>query len=78
MVAWSVSSRDPQSVVKQAHSSSMQGIRKLYLTGIHTGGYGDDMENYGLAELLVGARQNRGIRPIRISSIEASQIDERC
>ena len=45
-------SRDPQSVLKQAHQLVDAGYNEIVLTGIHTGGYGDDLENYRLSDLL--------------------------
>ena len=52
------------------------GYKEIVLTGIHTGGYGDDMENYRLTDLLWDLDKVEGLERIRISSIEASQIDE--
>ncbi|MNI05654.1 Threonylcarbamoyladenosine tRNA methylthiotransferase MtaB [compost metagenome] len=70
-------SRDPQSVIKQAHSLVAAGFKEIVLTGIHTGGYGDDLENYRLSDLLWDLDKVEGLERIRISSIEASQIDEK-
>ncbi|GIP20548.1 MULTISPECIES: tRNA (N(6)-L-threonylcarbamoyladenosine(37)-C(2))-methylthiotransferase MtaB [Paenibacillus] len=70
-------SRDPQSVVKQAHSLVAAGFKEIVLTGIHTGGYGDDLENYRLSDLLWELDKVEGLERIRISSIEASQIDDK-
>lgn len=53
------------------------GYKEIVLTGIHTGGYGDDMENYDLTDLLWDLDKVEGLERIRISSIEASQIDDR-
>ncbi|RRJ66727.1 tRNA (N(6)-L-threonylcarbamoyladenosine(37)-C(2))-methylthiotransferase MtaB [Paenibacillus oralis] len=70
-------SRDPQSVVQQARQLVAAGYKEIVLTGIHTGGYGDDLENYRLSDLLWDLDKVEGLGRIRISSIEASQIDER-
>ncbi|USB34440.1 tRNA (N(6)-L-threonylcarbamoyladenosine(37)-C(2))-methylthiotransferase MtaB [Paenibacillus sp. YPG26] len=70
-------SREPQSVIKQAHSLVAAGFKEIVLTGIHTGGYGDDLENYRLSDLLWDLDKVEGLERIRISSIEASQIDEK-
>jgi MiaB-like tRNA modifying enzyme len=67
-------SRDPKSVVAQARKLAAAGYKEIVLTGIHTGGYGDDLENYDLADLLVDLDKVEGLERIRISSIEASQI----
>ena len=70
-------SRDPQSVIAQARKLVASGYKEIVLTGIHTGGYGDDLENYDLADLLVDLDKVEGLERIRISSIEASQISEK-
>lgn len=70
-------SRDPQSVVNQARQLVAAGYKEIVLTGIHTGGYGDDLENYRLSDLLWELDRIEGLERIRISSIEASQIDEK-
>lgn len=70
-------SRDPQSVVAQAKQLVASGYKEIVLTGIHTGGYGDDLENYDLSDLLMDLDKIDGLGRIRISSIEASQIDEK-
>ncbi|MCR2803193.1 tRNA (N(6)-L-threonylcarbamoyladenosine(37)-C(2))-methylthiotransferase MtaB [Paenibacillus soyae] len=69
-------SRDPQSVLEQAKALVAAGYKEIVLTGIHTGGYGDDMENYNLTSLLWDLDKVEGLERIRISSIEASQIDD--
>ena len=70
-------SRDPKSVLEQAKMLVEAGYKEIVLTGIHTGGYGDDLENYDLTDLLWDLDKVEGLERIRISSIEASQIDER-
>ncbi|SFF00056.1 threonylcarbamoyladenosine tRNA methylthiotransferase MtaB [Paenibacillus catalpae] len=69
-------SRDPKSVLEQAKQLVASGYKEIVLTGIHTGGYGDDMENYRLTDLLWDLDKIDGLERIRISSIEASQIDD--
>lgn len=69
-------SRKPDSVLNQARQLVAAGYKEIVLTGIHTGGYGDDLENYRLANLLSDLDKIEGLERIRISSIEASQIDE--
>lgn len=70
-------SRDPLSVLNQARQLVAAGYKEIVLTGIHTGGYGDDMENYRLSDLLWDLDAVEGLERIRISSIEASQIDDK-
>lgn len=70
-------SREAKSIIAQAHQLVEAGYKEIVLTGIHTGGYGDDLENYDLSDLLWDLEQVDGLERIRISSIEASQIDEK-
>ncbi|MEC0183249.1 tRNA (N(6)-L-threonylcarbamoyladenosine(37)-C(2))-methylthiotransferase MtaB [Paenibacillus peoriae] len=70
-------SRDAASIIAQARQLVHAGYKEIVLTGIHTGGYGDDMENYDLSDLLWDLEKVEGLERIRISSIEASQIDEK-
>lgn len=69
-------SRKPESVLNQARQLVASGYKEIVLTGIHTGGYGDDLENYRLSNLLEDLDKVEGLERIRISSIEASQIDD--
>lgn len=70
-------SRDPQAVIKQAQALVNAGYLEIVLTGIHTGGYGQDFKDYNLAQLLRDIEANvKGIKRLRISSIEASQITD--
>ena len=70
-------SRDPQEVIRQAQQLVDAGYKEIVLTGIHTGGYGEDMKDYNLAALLRDLEaQVKGIKRLRISSIEASQITD--
>jgi threonylcarbamoyladenosine tRNA methylthiotransferase MtaB len=72
-----VRSRDPKEVVRQSQQLVDAGYKEIVLTGIHTGGYGLDFENYKLADLLRDLdKEVAGLRRIRISSIEASQISD--
>ncbi|MDF2607427.1 MAG: modification enzyme MiaB family [Bacillales bacterium] len=70
-------SRDPQDVINQAQKLIDSGYHEIVLTGIHTGGYGEDLEDYSLAKLLedLDDRLQGDVR-IRISSIEATQISD--
>lgn len=70
-------SRKPENVLQQARKLVEAGYKEIVLTGIHTGGYGDDFEDYKLADLLWDLDKIEGLHRIRISSIEASQIDDR-
>ncbi len=69
-----VRSRKPESVIAQARRLVAAGYYEIVLTGIHTGGYGEDLEGYTLAQLLQELERVDGLYRIRISSIEASEI----
>ncbi|GGI10726.1 tRNA (N(6)-L-threonylcarbamoyladenosine(37)-C(2))-methylthiotransferase MtaB [Gottfriedia solisilvae] len=69
-------SRDPKEVVRQATQLVESGYKEIVLTGIHTGGYGQDMKDYNLSMLLKDLETVDGLKRVRISSIEASQITD--
>lgn len=70
-------SRDPQEVIRQAQQLVDAGYLEIVLTGIHTGGYGEDLKDYNLARLLRDLEtQVKGLKRLRISSIEASQLTD--
>ncbi|MCI3919681.1 tRNA (N(6)-L-threonylcarbamoyladenosine(37)-C(2))-methylthiotransferase MtaB [Paenibacillus sp. TRM 82003] len=79
IIPWSrglLRSREPESVVKQAHMLVEAGYKEIVLTGIHTAGYGEDLDGYNFASLLRDLSKVDGIERLRISSIEASQITD--
>jgi len=70
-------SRDPKAVIRQARQLVDAGYREIVLTGIHTGGYGTDLKDYNLAMLLSDLEEQvEGLKRLRISSIEASQLTD--
>ncbi|KIL23664.1 tRNA (N(6)-L-threonylcarbamoyladenosine(37)-C(2))-methylthiotransferase MtaB [Bacillus sp. FSL W8-0645] len=70
-------SRDPEEVINQAQQLVDAGYKEIVLTGIHTGGYGEDLKDYNFAKLLKELdKRVSGLKRIRISSIEASQITD--
>ncbi|QUW22210.1 tRNA (N(6)-L-threonylcarbamoyladenosine(37)-C(2))-methylthiotransferase MtaB [Sporosarcina sp. Marseille-Q4063] len=70
-------SRDPQEVIRQAQQLVDAGYLEIVLTGIHTGGYGEDLKDYNLAALLRDLESEvKGLKRLRISSIEASQLTD--
>ena len=77
MGAWFKRSRDPQDVVRSAQQLVDAGYLEIVLTGIHTGGYGEDLKDYNLAQLLRDLEsQVKGLKRLRTSSIEASQLSD--
>ena len=80
IIPWSrglLRSRDPENVISQAQKLVDAGYKEIVLTGIHTAGYGEDMTDYNFANLLWDLETKvDGLKRIRISSIEASQITD--
>src|SRR5690625_3183537 len=80
IIPWSrglLRSRDPENVMEQAQKLVDASYKEIVLTGIHTAGYGEDMSDYNFARLLRDLETKvEGLKRIRISSIEASQITE--
>ena len=69
-----VRSRQKESVLNQAQRLVDNGYVEIVLTGIHTAGYGEDLDDYSFYELLVDLVKIKGLKRLRISSIETSQI----
>jgi len=69
-------SRDKDSVLSQAKTLVANGYVEIVLTGIHTAGYGEDLDNYSFYDLLVDLVKIDGLKRLRISSIETSQISD--
>ena len=80
IIPWSrglLRSREPENVIEQAQKLVNAGYKEIVLTGIHTAGYGEDMPDYNFAMLLRDLETKvHGLKRIRISSIEASQITD--
>lgn len=72
-----IRSRKPENIVLQARKLAQAGFREIVLTGIHTGGYGADLDGYRLSHLIEELEQVEELYRMRISSIEASEIDDR-
>ncbi|NLC94478.1 MAG: tRNA (N(6)-L-threonylcarbamoyladenosine(37)-C(2))-methylthiotransferase MtaB [Bacilli bacterium] len=71
-------SKKPEDVINEIQNLVKYGHLEIILTGIHTGGYGVDFENYDLADLISDIEKNvKGIKRLRISSIEISQIGDK-
>lgn len=71
-----VRSRSPESVLKQAQELVDRGYYEIVLTGIHTAGYGEDLDHYSFYDLLVDLIKIKGLKRLRISSIETSQVPD--
>ncbi|MGL5042878.1 MAG: tRNA (N(6)-L-threonylcarbamoyladenosine(37)-C(2))-methylthiotransferase MtaB [Culicoidibacterales bacterium] len=72
-----IRSRPVEDVLQQSRKLVENGYKEIVLTGIHTAGYGEDLIDYSFAKLLYAlSTEVPGLQRLRISSIEASQIDD--
>lgn len=72
-----VRSKPRDIVLNEAQILADRGYKELVLTGIHTGGYGLDFENYRFYDLLKDLVNTvEGIKRIRISSIEINELTD--
>ena len=71
-----VRSEKPDVVLNQARQLVKNGHVELVLTGIHTGAYGEDIEDDNFADLLKELLQIDGLLRLRISSIEATELTD--
>lgn len=73
-----IRSEKPEVVIEKAQRLVDNGFYEIVLTGIHTAGYGEDLENYEFGDLLNDLSQKvKGLKRLRISSIETSQITDK-
>lgn len=70
-------SRKKEDVLNEASYLVTQGYKEIILTGIHVGGYGQDINDYSFSDLVEELSNIEGLRRITISSIEASEIDDK-
>ena len=72
-----VRSKRPEDVIKEVKQLVKNGYREIVLTGIHTGHYGADLENYDFSDLLFELDKIEGLERIRISSIEIVELNDK-
>ena len=70
-------SRQFDDVMNEARHLVKLGYQEIVLTGIHVGGYGEDLENASFSSLVESLLNIEGLKSLRISSIEASEIDDK-
>ena len=70
-------SRDKDEIIKEAKYLIKEGYKEIVLTGIHVGGYGQDIFDYSFSDLVDDLSSLEGLYSLRISSIEESEIDEK-
>lgn len=72
-----VRSKKRDDVISEARSLISTGHKEIVLTGIHTGNYGAEFDNYDFACLLNDLVCIDGLKRLRISSIEITEINDR-
>ena len=71
-------SRQRDNIIQEAKDLVNSGYQEIVLTGIHTGGYGLDLDNYNFDDLLADIlKEVKGLRRLRISSVEINQVTDR-
>ena len=69
-------SRAKENVIKEAQYLIKQGYQEIVLSGIHVGGYGQDLKDCSFSSLVKELSNIEGLKSLRISSIEESEIDD--
>lgn len=70
-------SRNKQDVILEAKHLVEKGYPEIVLTGIHVGGYGQDLDDTSFSDLVETLCHIDGMKGLRISSIEESEIDDK-
>jgi threonylcarbamoyladenosine tRNA methylthiotransferase MtaB len=71
-----IRSKDINDVIREVKALVSNGYIEIVLTGIHTGHYGKD-KSYDLSDLLNELCNIDGLKRIRISSIEITELDDK-
>lgn len=69
-------SKDKNTVIREITELVRNGYQEVVLTGIHTGNYGADLD-YSFADLLEELIQIEGLKHLRISSIEITELNDK-
>lgn len=72
-----VRSKPKDEVISEIKTLINNGHKEIVLTGIHTGNYGCEFDNYDFASLLNDIVKIDGLERLRISSIEITEINDR-
>ena len=71
-------SRDKEEIIAEIKSLVNKGYKEVVLTGIHTAGYGKDLDNFTFSDLVEKIlNEVPDLYRLRISSIEESEIDDK-
>lgn len=72
-----VRSKSKENVIEEVKRLVSNGYKEIVLTGIHTGHYGSDLDNYDFSDLLLDLEKIEGLERIRISSIEIVELNDK-
>ena len=72
-----VRSKNPKKVIEEVKKLVSNGYKEIVLTGIHTGHYGADLNDYDFSDLLMELNNIDGLDRIRISSIEITELNDK-
>ena len=70
-------SRNKENVINEAKYLVKQGYQEIVLSGIHVGGYGQDLKDCSFSDLVEELSSIPNLKSLRISSIEESEIDDK-
>ena len=70
-------SRQKENVINEAKYLVKQGYQEIVLSGIHVGGYGQDLKDCSFSDLVEELSNVPNLKSLRISSIEESEIDDK-
>lgn len=73
----SVRSKQREDILNEIDHLTLNGHKEIVLTGIHTGNYGSEFDNYDFADLLNEIVKIKKLSRIRISSIEITELNDR-
>ncbi len=72
-----VRSKEMNLVIKEISTLVDNGYKEVVLTGIHTGHYGQDLENTDFSDLLRELEKIDKLKRIRISSVESKELNDK-
>jgi len=75
-VRGNVRSKAKEDVLNEINKLVKDGHKEIVLTGIHTGHYGEDNDNYKFSDLLKDIVKIKGLERLRISSIEITELNQ--
>ena len=75
-VRGNVRSKNKFDIINEANQLVNNGHKEIVLTGIHTGHYGEELDDYKFPDLLKDLCKIKGLERLRISSIEVTELDD--